>query len=381
MRTNYPFLIALYLQSSSTICCAKKVILHEVKEKSLLYTRSFDPLAGGRSSSSKSKNNRLSFNTSDTGDSSGGVDGEEDIFESGNGSTTTTTTTSSSISAMTVGIINATNITSSNEENSSPFLSATLRATLSPIPTSTLSSFDDEKQSLFGEAYTTFVEHVLKSQEVYDVKVLTVSVFDEELLPLDEVKKDGVKRGLLTNGLQFSFHNENQNTDDYVDEYDDSVSTEDDEAEAGAVSDKSAEVPTKQDDQWVYSSLRFGIVVSAEHTSETTEATYMSNEQFRKIILHISNKFHSHLLEYVKDADLYFGYVERVDLETYAVNSGVGTVESDTASSSKLGLFKRMENEIKSVEEETLNTWSIVAIVVGGLVFVGLIFASVKFYK
>lgn len=381
MRTNPSFLIALYLQSSSTICYSKKVNLHEVKEKSLLYTRSFDPLAGGRNSSSKTKNNRLRFNTSDPGDSSGGVEGEDDIFESGNGSTTTTTTTSSSISAMTAGIINATNITSSNKKNNSPFLSATLRATLSPIPTSNLSSFDDEKQSLFGEAYTTFVEHVLKSQEVYDVKVLTVSVFDEELLPLDEVKKDGVKRGLLTNGLQFSFHNENKNTDDYVDEYDDSVSTEDDAAEAGAVSDKSAEVPTKQDDQWVYSSLRFGIVVSAEHTSEPTEATYMSNEQFRKIILHISNKFHSHLLEYVKDADLYFGYVERVDLETYAVNSGVGTVQSDTASSSKLGLFKRMENEIKSVEEETLNTWSIVAIVVGGLVFVGLIFASVKFYK
>jgi hypothetical protein len=361
-------------------CNAKKVILHEVKEKSVLYTRSFDPLAGGRSGHSKTKNNRLSFNTSDTGDSSGGIDGEDDIFESRNGSTTTTTS-SSSINAMTVGIINATNISSSNEEHISPFLSTTLRATLSPIPTSTLSTFDDEKQSLFGEAYTTFVEHILKSQEVYDVKVLTVSVFDEELLPLDEVKKDGLKRGLLTNGLQFSFHNENENTDDYVDEYDDSVSTDDDAAEAGAVSGKSAGVPTTQDDQWVYSSLRFGIVVSAEHTSEPTEATYMSNEQFQKIILHISNKFHSHLLEYVKDADFYFGYIERVDLETYALNGGAGTVESDSASLSKPGLFKRMQNEIKSVEEEKLNTWSIVAIAVGGLAFLGLMFATVKFHK
>ncbi|KAL3798542.1 hypothetical protein HJC23_011846 [Cyclotella cryptica] len=382
MRPTLSLLIALYLQSSSTRCNAKKVVLHEVKEKSLLYTRSFNALAGGRSGSGRTKSSRINFNASDTGDSSGGVDGEDDIFESEN-ETTTSTTPSSSINALTVGITNATNTSSSNEDHISPFLSTTLRVTLLPVPTSTLSTFDDDKQSLFGEAYTNFVEHVLNAQEVYDVQVLAVSVFDEELLPLHEVETDGVRRGLLTNGLQFSFHNENENKDDYDDAYDDGVSTneDDDASKASAVSGKSTQVSAEQTDQPVYSSLRFGIIISAEHTSEPTDATYLSNEQFQKIILHISNKFHSHLLEYVSDADLYFRYVQSVNVETYALDSGAGTFESEAISSPKQGLFKRMENEMKSVEGESLNTWSIVAIVVGGLAFVGLIFATVKFYK
>jgi hypothetical protein len=48
---------------------------------------------------------------------------------------------------------------------------------------------------------------------------------------------------------------------------------------------------------------------------------------------------------------------------------------------STLGILKRMENEIKSVEDGTLNTWSIVAISLGGIALIGLMFATVKFYR
>lgn len=90
------------------------------------------------------------------------------------------------------------------------------------------------------------------------------------------------------------------------DEYDDGVSTDDDDGitETGAVPGQSSQLTTEQDDQLVYFSQRFDIVISAEHIDEPTEATYLSNEQFQKIILHISNKFHAHLLEYVRCSDL-----------------------------------------------------------------------------
>ena len=48
----------------------------------------------------------------------------------------------------------------------------------------------------------------------------------------------------------------------------------------------------------------------------------------------------------------------------------------------KQGLMSKIESEIMdNVSGSTLNAWSIAAIVIGGIVFVGLAFASVKFYR
>lgn len=222
---------------------------------------------------------------------------------------------------------------------------------------------------------------MLLKQEVYDVKVLSVSIFDEELINMDsgEVEERG-GRLLLTNGLQFNFARD----DDYAYD-DDDADDADTEVEASEYGDDDAMQQEEEmsdnnqnKEEWVYKSLRFGIVLSAEHVNQPSEVNYMSNEQFQKIILHISSKFHDHLLEYVKDADMYFRNVEKVVMGSYLGDGGLVDQEVEAV---KNGILKRVENEIKSMEEGSLNTWSIVAMVLGGVAFVGLMFATVKVYK
>jgi hypothetical protein len=366
MKTANTLIAAISLTSTID---ATKVVLHEIEEKSQFVTRSFNPLNNVRDVGS----NRISFR----GNSSSVQD---DIFASEE-ETTEATNENVVDNSLSIGISTteaSVESTSARKDQISPFLSTTLLTTVSPISTSSLSTFDDAKQSAFSDAFIAFLEHVLKAQEVYDVKVLSVSIFDEELLSLDgsEVEERGGRRKLLTNSLQFSFTDDGY--DDKSEYADDGAAAGDDNVQLERSQDNSAGTQDSNS-QWVYKSLRFGIVLSAEHLLEPTQDTFMSKDQFQKIILHISNKFHSHLLEYVQDADLYFREVDRVDVTSYVGDGGV-MVESQMDAST-LGILKRMENEIKSVEDGTLNTWSIVAISLGGIALIGLMFATVKFYR
>lgn len=345
-----------------SIVKSEKIILHDIEQKSQLNSRSFSPLSNINDVGS----NRISFR----GNSS--VAEQDDIFvsqhdTSGNETNEDAVTTVVG-NAMSIGIPVVENNfdgSSARKDQISPFLSTTLMTTLSPIPASSVTTFNDVKQLSFGDAYIAFLEHVLKNQEVYDIKVLSVSVFDEELLSLDgvDVQERHGGRYLLTNGLQFSF---NEDDDDY--EYDDEAASDD----VSAGDEDNTDV---DNGQWVYKSLRFGIVLSAEHMLEPSQERLMSNEQFEKIILHISNKFHSHLLEYVRGADLYFRNVDLVDVSSYA------DYELAENKGDNMGIFKQMGNEIKNMEEGKMNIFSIVAIALGVLAFFGLMFATVKFYK
>lgn len=372
--------IALLLTLTTSHAKNHKGLLHEVEENARWSTkRSFDPFSSGSNAGDQYKwrDSRISFG----GFRDGGNTTVEEEMENDHTTMSGTPSTASSMTALSVGIQDSSNTaneggSSSNKETTSPFLSTTLQTTLSPIPTSTLSSFNSAKQSSFGDAYVKFLEHVLKAQEVYDVKVLSVSVFDEELVDLDEGRSTGSEgRKLLTNGLQFSFARD----DDYA------LQQEEEDDAGGAAADddddddQSVETTTASDvaaqtksTEWIYSALRFGIIVSAEHIKPPSEENYMSNQQFQEIVLHISKKFHTHLVQFVKDADLYFGYVDEI-----LVNSFDGEVVIERSE----GLFQKMEEEVRSVEEGTLGVWSIVAIALGGVAFVGMMFATVKIYR
>lgn len=349
---------------ASSIVKAEKVILHDIEQKSQLNARSFSPFSNTRDVGS----NRISFrgNSSSASEQDETVVSQDYASENERNGDSTTSVVGNAMSIGIPVVEHTFDESTARKDQISPFLSTTLMTTLSPIPTSSVSTFDDAKQLSFGDAYIAFLEHVLKNQEVYDVKVLSVSIFDEELLSLDgdAVQERDGGRHLLTNGLQFSF---NEDYDDY--EYDDETASDD-------ISAGNEDNEGFDNGQWVYKSLRFGIVLSAEHTLEPSEERFMSDEQFEKIVLHISSKFHSHLLEYVRDADLYFRNVDLVDVVSYAGDDELTETKGD-----KMGIFKRMENEMKNVEEGKLNTFSIVAIALGALVFFGLMFATVKFYK
>jgi hypothetical protein len=368
---------------SMSFAAAAKVNLHEIENAQI--TRSFNP----RSNIRDVGTSRVNFRGNAT--AANGTVASQETTNAEDSNEEDETSTAIVNNALSIGIADVvtkppsdettSTASSSRKDQISPFLSTTLLTTLSPIATSTLSTFNTQKQSSFGNAFIAFLEHVLLKQEVYDVKVLSVSIFDEELINMDsgEVEERG-GRLLLTNGLQFNFARD----DDYAYDDDDAddVVTEVEASEDGdddAMQQEEEMSDNNQNkEQWVYKSLRFGIVLSAEHVNQPSEVNYMSNEQFQKIILHISSKFHDHLLEYVKDADLYFRNVEKVDMGSYIGDGGLVDQEVEAV---KNGILKRVEDEIKSMEEGSLNTWSIVAMVLGGVAFVGLMFATVKVYK
>lgn len=124
----------------------------------------------------------------------------------------------------------------------------------------------------------------------------------------------------------------------------------------------------------VQHTLSFSTVISGEYTNEN-EINSIANESFRKMLVHVCDKFQGHLLKFMQDTgDPYFIDVESVvlgDFERVHVVAGL----------SSLGSASSNENGVLGMSEETLNTASIVAIVFGGIVFVALAFASVKYYR
>jgi len=122
-------------------------------------------------------------------------------------------------------------------------------------------------------------------------------------------------------------------------------------------------------------SMVFTTVISGEYTNPTDKQTTnsnnnISNESFRKMLIHITNKFQNHLMSYIDDLevkDYIFGNIDSVTLYDYQDTSTVGSSGEEVKT---LGMSK-----------DTVNIASIIAICVSGLVFVLLSIASVRYYK
>lgn len=223
-------------------------------------------------------------------------------------------------------LIHAQNIIAHKEvaQSSKPFLSTTLSAkvTYSSVSSTSYLHFDTTRKSIFADILAQFLTKVFLEQQVYDLKIISVNIFDDHLL-----------------------HNGQYNEGTHVD------------------NDKLDEVEVH-----LPTILTFLMVISAEYTSiDEMDGTILS-ENFRKMLIHVCNKFQSHLLQYMqeKSDDLYFNDVTSIilgDFERVAVNesqvTGLAAIE-------------------KRILSDTIFVYSVVAIVVGGIVFILLSCATVK---
>jgi hypothetical protein len=205
-----------------------------------------------------------------------------------------------------------------------PFLSTTLSTKITSV--SSNFDFDSVRKSIFSETITRFLTKIFTDQQVYDVKIISVNIFDDHVLKIGdrEVEYNPQKS---ENGEQV---------------------------------------------------VSFSTVVSAEYTQEAQE---LASGSFGKMLMHVTDKFQSHLIKYMKDTgDPFFLNVESVvlaDFERIHVTGG-NTESGQTTSDAKV---TKNQNEVLGMSEETLNTASIVAIVVGSITLIVLLFASVKYYR
>jgi len=206
-----------------------------------------------------------------------------------------------------------------------PFLSTTLSTKITSV--SGDFDFDSERKSLFSETLTNFLHKIFEDQQVYDVRIISVSIFDDHLL------KDGhvveTKR-------------EDRNNDDDAQH-----------------------------------ALSFTTVVAAEYMNEE-DIDSIANDNFRKMLVHVCDKFQGHLIKFMKDTgDPYFMNVESValgDFERIHGNTRAGQQSVQAASAND-------NNEVLGMSGDALNTASIVAIAVGSIVLVVLLIASIWFYR
>ena len=126
------------------------------------------------------------------------------------------------------------------------------------------------------------------------------------------------------------------------------------------------EAPPPRDGKWTRS---FATVVTAEYT-RADEFGHVADDAFRDMLVHVCDKFQDHLLRFLGDTgDGFLGSVDGVLLAEFEKRPG-SDVADVTAKSSHLGL-----------SDEALDIASIVAIAVGGVVFVVLSLASVRYYR
>ena len=215
--------------------------------------------------------------------------------------------------------------------NKSPFLSTTLSTKIDFTSSSTSShhlEFDTTRKSIFSETLTHFFTKIFQDQQVYDVKILSVNLFDDHIL-----SKDGTAVALKS-------------------------STENSEESH---------------------TLSFTTVISGEYTN-ISQIDSISNESFKKMLIHVAAKFQQHLIKYIQDEameDEYFRNIESVvldDFERISSSGGVSGVKGQDSGNEQ-------GQEVMGMSNDTVNTASIIAIVIGSLVFVVLVFASVKYHK
>jgi len=278
----------------------------------------------------------------------------------------------------------------------SPFLSATLLASITPLD---VSSIGESQKSAFTTALTSFMKHVFENQSVYDVEIISTTIFDEQFV--SNTKNDH-GRNLLTNQLQagqFHFIHDDEDDEygdeDEDDEYwtDDGYGSTEDEEEALSVmnailgeSDGGKEDVTDDatdESDWVVDesellpddadsaesedayTLKVTTVISAEYIAD--DRSSLSHSEFQQILLHVCHKFVDHLVEFVRDSDAYFASVENVTVSALGTGSGES---SETLIGSAAGF------DVKG-----LSAASIVGIVAAGIVFVLGLIGSIKLVK
>jgi hypothetical protein len=284
--------------------------------------------------------------------------------------------------------------------STSPFLSATLKTELNPVST----FIDSTQRSLLSDALTSFLIHVFEGQQTYDIEIVGVSIFEEQLVKnvrrlSSQTSSTSMVRELALNALQndlltTSYYDDdasydddeatvgdeimkedatseyvNYNTlDDVENTLDEKVDVDDEIVDDGIVPDEvqvehffeeeegvdqTSEVSQIKSESDGYT-LAFAIVVSAEHTQQQS----LTHADFQAMLIHICHKFQEHLVEYVTDIDdVYFASVASVIVNGYE-DSGVN----------------------KSSSGSKLSTAIIVTIAVCGFVFVLFVLAIVKRY-
>ncbi len=219
-----------------------------------------------------------------------------------------------------------------SQYSKAPFLSTTVSAIVTYNSVSTVSSFrnfDSTRKSIFSGSLTYFLTKIFKDQQVYDLKIIGVNIFDDHI---------------LSNG-----------------QYDEGTTVGHQVMYAGEMNGVEKQPMA----------LSFSMVISAEYTSEDQMDT-ISSETFRKMLMHVCGKFQSHLLKHLQDetGDPYFMDVESIVL---------GEFERVGGNAGQRGGQGTTEQEM--TEDNTTHEASIVAIVVGGIVFIVLSFATVKYYR
>jgi len=277
----------------------------------------------------------------------------------------------------------------------SPFLSATLLASITPLD---VSSIDQSQKTSFTTALTKFLKHVFEGQTVYDVQIISATIFDEQF-----VVKNNPDRNLLTNQLQASqFHFIHDDEDDDYDNDDweddgwvgDGNDNKEEDEEAlsvmaailgesdGGKEDADADADEDADEsdwavdgsEWLPNeaesaeskdayTLKVTTVISAEQIADDQT---LSHHEFQEMLIHICKKFVDHLVEYVQDSDEYFANVENVIVTSLEVtNDGDETIIGSIA----------------GYEVKGLSAASIVGIVAAGIVFVLALIGSIKLVK
>lgn len=216
------------------------------------------------------------------------------------------------------------------QNSKTPFLSTTVSAKItynSESSSSSLLHFDSARKAIFSGSLTDFLTKIFSDQQVYDLKIIGVNIFDDHILHNGQYDQG------TTVGHQVA---------------------------GETIGDGNQPV-----------ALSFSMVISAEYTSEIQMDT-ISSETFRKMLIHVCDKFQSHLLRYMQEetGDPYFMDVESIVLGEFE------KVEGDVG---QRGGQATIEKEEMSVE--SIHVASIVAIVVGGIMFIVLSFATVKYHQ
>lgn len=210
-----------------------------------------------------------------------------------------------------------------NQLEGNPFVSATLSTTIaynseiSNLPSASpfYLHFDSARKKIFSSTLTKFLTKIFDDQQVYDLKILNVNIFDDHIL------NDG------PNAQQ------EQNL------------------EGGNTSKKS----------WIFS-----MVVSAEYTTENQAGT-ITDSNFSNMIAHVCNKFQSHLVDYLQGTgDSYFMEVESIVVDKFRLINDENV--------------QQIQYLVLGMPSAKVHFVSILAIVVGGILFFVLSIASFKLF-
>ena len=289
----------------------------------------------------------------------------------------------------------------------SPFLSATLLASLIPLYAPTIEA---EQKTTFTTALTQFLKHVFEGQSVYNVEIISATIFDEQFVAIGDKKTHGGRKlNPLLNPLQsnqFHFIHDDEedcpysncNNEGSADKWEGDDGYEDDEVEnealdvmagilgeGGKGKDEASENEGNGDklnadqDEWVVDesewlpeeevklgtyTLKFTTVISAEHASDDQQ---ISHSEFQDMLIHICTKFQDHLVQFIRDSDSFFSSIENVTVSALQKIDNEGD-DIMFGSTSPFGV-------------DGLSAGSIVGITVGLLVSLLILFVSVNLYK